>query len=622
VQDVAEARPAEHSLFLGPAAAQAMPEGRPGPAAIGFARKQGVPVESLEIVEGPKGRVIAARVQSGGERSAELVAAGLGQAILDLPFPRSMRWGSGKARWGRPLHGIIALHGGAPIAIAAAGLQSGASTVGHRLSPEPFAVTGSADWAEQLRAHHVEPDPAARRSSIEAQLRSAAEALGAEIRDWDLLDEVTNIVEWPVVIPAAFSAHLLDLPPRLLVESMKVNQRVFPLYRGEQLLSDLLVVTNHPHAREPEALATIATGNARVLAARFYDARFFYAEDRKQRLEQHNERLGGRQWIRDGGTMADKAARVAELAAGLAPLFGAAPEHARQAGALCKADLATQMVNEFPELQGHVGRLLAGFDGLPPEVGLAIEEHYLPRGAGDQLPQSPAGRAVAVADRLDSLAGCFGLGLKPKGSADPLGLRRAANGLLTVVLESGLRVDLRELLAMAAAPAALDEVHDFVLGRLKAQLGEQVAPDFVEAVISTGDRDPVALRQRVCALAALAGTEDFAAIRRTFKRVFNIAGQHGSSTWTALLQSEPAEQALGAAFLSLRDRAQALSRQGDWEGVLALLSELRPAVDRLFDEVLVMDPQPALRDNRLGLLKHIAEEFGQVADFSRLSSEG
>lgn len=638
VADVAPARPVVEQLVLGPAAAAAYRDGQPTPAAVGFARGKGVAVEDLVLVDGPKGQVIAARIQQGGERTVDVVAAGLAELVLGLRFPMSMRWQAGPARWSRPIHEVIALYDGQRIPAVVAGVQTGTTTVGHRLSPAPFEVDGADAWAEGLRRHHVEPDRALRRARIQADLQRAAAEAGAVVQvDEALLDEVTDLVEWPVPVLCTFDRELLDLPPRLLVESMRVHQRVFPLWQQdtpERLDHRFLAVSNHPLGRQPDTAATIAGGNAKVIGARFHDARFFYAEDRRKRLEEHDATLARMQWIRGGGTMQDKARRVGRLARLLASDLGADREVAERAGRLCKADLATQMVGEFPELQGHVGRLLAGLDGEAEAAALAIEEHYLPRSASDGLPGTPAGRALALADRLDTLAGCFATGIRLKGSSDPLGLRRAAVGLLQLVLDAGLRRPLGELFDEALAglgeevqtkgsPAeARDELVDFTLTRLRALLREEHDTEVVDAVLDAGGaRDPVALSARVRALSELARGPAFGPLKTTFKRVMGLTREHASASYEPADLAHPAEQALHQALDAVIPRARSLSQGLRYGDALAALAELKAPVDALFDQVMVMAEDPAVRATRLGLLRAIADEFHRIADFSLLSAE-
>lgn len=618
VAGVAAARPVEESLVTGPPEAAAWRDGAWTRAALGFARGKGVDPSALEIIDGPRGRVVAARVTTGGEQTVERVAAGLEAAILGIDFAKTMRWGSRAERWARPIHGLVALFGGDVIGCSVAGVPAGAETVGHRLTPGPIVVSGADQWVAALREHHVLVDRPARRARIEADLHAAAGAVGATVGALGLIDEVVDLVEWPVVVTAGFDPELLQLPSRLLVESMGVHQRVFPLFESGELQARFLVVTNHPYAGDPEVAAIIAAGNTKVLAARFYDARFFYAEDRKRALTAHGEQLEKMRWIRKGGTMADKQARVGRLAARLAPLFGADPVLAARAGALSKCDLATQMVGEFPELQGHVGKLLARHDGEEEAVAVAIEEHYLPRFSGDDTPATPAGRAAAAADRIDTLAGCFHHGLKPKGSADPLGLRRAAVGLVAILLGAGTRVQLDALLSHSELDGG-DDLLRFVVARLRAHMMERHPTDIVDAVLATGDGDPVALEGRAAAMSALSATVEFDALKQTFKRLANITKDHDSTGYDPDALGEPAEQALHAALEEVRTAAATAAAAGDFGGALARLTTLRGPVDALFDAVMVMAEDPEVRQNRLGLLSAVGAAFRDIADFKHLS---
>jgi glycyl-tRNA synthetase beta chain len=609
VADVAPAKPAVEKLVTGPPVAA-----DPAP----FAKARGVAVESLEQVDGPKGRVWAFRQAQGGESTASVVAAGLADAVLALPFKKSMRWGSGPARFGRPIRHVCAVLDGERIPASVAGVETVATSDGHwLLAPERFAVRSADAYVADLRERHVIVDVVERRASIVAGLEAAAAEAGLPGQDFDtdLLDEVTHLVEAPAVIEGRFAEELLVLPPRLLVESMKVNQRYFPLYRpathGRALTNRFLVVTNNPHGDA----ALIADGNARVLAARFHDAKFFYAEDRRKPLAQHGEKLTGTVWIRGLGTMAERQGAVAEAASGVAALIGADPGVARAAGALCKSDLATQMVGEFPELQGHVGRLLAEAEGLPADVASAIEEAYLPRFSGDATPHSPAGRALALAERLTLLARAFAAGLQPKGSSDHQGLRRAANGVVAIVLASGWRGELSALFRAADAdPTA--ELLEFVTARLRATLlDEELPTDLVDAVLAADATDLVWAVARARALASLARSGAFAPIRATFRRVAGLAKDHASTDYDAAGFEHDTERALHAALAGLP------SAGSDLDAELAALSAFRPVVDAFFDAVLVMAPDPTVRANRLGLLRAIVARFGRLADFSRLSTD-
>ena len=635
IEDLAPARPEEKALVTGPAEAAAWRDGKPTPAALGFAKGKGVDVSELVVVDSPKGRVIAAHVRSGGERVTDLLAAGLGDAILGISFVHTMTWGP--ARWARPIHGLVALYGDTLIPASVAGIAAGRETLGHRLSPGPIPLTGASTYDEQLRAHHVIADRSAREAAIRAQLHATAASMGLRVGELNLVDEVVDLVEWPQVVACAFDASLLHLPPRLLIESMGVHQRVFPLFDGDTLSHRFLAVSNHPEAnRDADCAATIAAGNAKVLGARFHDARFFYAEDRKRPLAAHGEKLTRMQWIRGGGTMADKAARVSAIAEVIASRIGADPHASARAGGVCKSDLATQMVGEFPELQGHVGRLLSAFDGEAPAVSVAIEEHYLPRFAGDTLPTTAVGRAVALADRLDTLTRTFALGLKPKGSADPLGLRRAAGAVVSLLLQVQLRSELAPLvravdeasatiatLAGAASPRLVDdqvaELVGFILDRARATLSEHHATDLVNAVFASRDHDVVALAARCAAMSGLAADPAFDALKTTFKRVMNITKDHATTTYDEGALVEPAERTLHTAFLVARAAARACADAGDFAGALHALVALRAPVDTFFDAVLVMAPEPELREARLSLLSAIALEFRRIADFKHLN---
>lgn len=613
IEGVAPVRASVEKLVTGPPAAAAFKDGVPGPAALAFARSKGVDPAALQVVDTPKGPVVAARVLQGGESTRELVAAGLEGVVTGIPFKKSMRWGADPWRFARPLHRVCCVLGGEGVDTTVMGLATVTTSVGHRLwAPEPFEVRDSAHWLVFLRERWVMADPVERRAVIRRQVELATEREGGDGPiDEALLDEVTHLVEWPTALVGSFPESLLALPPRLLVESMKVNQRYFPIHRGGRLTHRFVVIANNPKGDAD----LIAAGNARVLAARFHDAQFFYAEDRKKPLVEHAKKLEGMTWIRGLGTTAERQARIAVAARQIAPLFGADPEAAGQAAAVCKADLATQMVGEFPELQGHVGRLLSGLEGASEAVALAIEEHYLPRFAGDGLPRTPEGRAVAVADRLVLLDGGFRMGLQPTASADPQGLRRAALGVIQIVLATGQGGDVRALFDRAGLEVG-DEVIEFVAARVRALLvGEDLPPDLVDAVVAVGGGDVVRVAARARAMGALVRSGSFGPIRATFKRVAGLAKEHPNARYVVdLFEGEP-EYTLHLAVSRLP------APDAPVDAVLTALTELRPVVDAFFDKVLVMSEDAALRTNRLGLLRAIVERFAGFADFSRLSTE-
>ncbi|MBN2798807.1 MAG: glycine--tRNA ligase subunit beta [Deltaproteobacteria bacterium] len=646
VEDVAAASPVVERLVTGPPADRAFKDGVPTKGALGFAAGKGVAVEDLEIVDGPKGKVIAARVREGGAQTVEVIAGGLEALVLGLPFAKTMEWGAGGVRFGRPLHGVAAIFGGVPLTGTVAGLAVAPSTEGHRLAPDTaFAFTDRDTWLEGLRARKVEPDIAVRRAKIQALLDEAATRLDADpIRQEALLDEVVHLVEWPVLVLSAFDEVLLHLPPRLLVESMTVHQRYFPVFRQGALTHHFAVISNNPWGNE----ALIAEGNARVLRARFHDARFFFAEDRKKRLEQHGAGLARMRWIKGLGTMADKQLRVSALAERMAALTGADPALAARAGALCKSDLLAQMVGEFAELQGHMGRLYAAEQGEDPAVAAAIEEHYLPAGGDDDVAPSPVGAAVALADRLDTLVGCFGVGMVPKGGGDPQGLRRAALGVIRTLVGHGLRAELSELFGLAVdtfhhaaaagqyegwtaargtgeAPSGRDELVGALVGfaqaRFKANAtGKGVSADVVDAVLAATSADPVVLTAKLDAMASITGTPTFKPMMHTFKRVLNITKGAEAPVPSPDQLGDPAELALHQAVERVEAQLLAAAESLDYLGAIALVAELEAPVAAFFDAVLVDAEDPAVKAVRVGLLLRVGRLFLAIADFTLIST--
>ncbi|MGC6508633.1 MAG: glycine--tRNA ligase subunit beta [Myxococcota bacterium] len=609
--------PLVEQLVTGPPVSRAFKDGAPTKAAIGFARGKGVSVESLETVDSPKGPVIAARITRGGESTITRIKMGLEEAILGIPFPKSMKWGNAEYSWARPLQGVSVLFGNEPIDVTVAGISSTSSTLGHRLNPGPIPFNSADSWLSGLRAHQVEPDTNVRRERIVEQLKSLADAHQLSLGELTLIDEVVHLVEWPVTIAGQFPKELLELPPKLLVESMRVHQRVFPSYTADgKLSSTFFAVTNQPNARDEEVKAIIANGNKRVLTARFYDAKFFYAEDRKKNLIEHGKKLAKVRWVRNGGTLADKAERIATLAREWAHAYGGDPQAAYRAGLICKADLCTQMVGEFPSLQGHVGKLLAEFDGESKEVSMAVEGHYFPRFHGDKLPESRTALLVGLADRWDTLTNCFRLGLAPKGSGDPLGLRRAANGFLLLGQHGEIPFKLKSLVHGAELDDAL---YQFLIARLRAQLQEEAPTDFVNAVLATDTDNPLELEAKLHALQNISKQDDFGDFRACFKRVLGLSKDHKETTINTDHFEHSSEKALHEATLK---SLQTVSEAGtDYNAAFAAMAELRPYVNDFFESVMVMVDDEQIRRNRLSLLRSIANGFRQLADFRLLSTD-
>lgn len=642
VDGVAEGRPRTTKLVMGPPVSSAFKDGALTKAGEGFARGKGVDPSAIQQVDGPKGRVIAVEVSEGGESTRDVLSAGLPGVIAGIPFKKSMEWGNGGFRFARPLHRVVAVFGGAVVPGSVGGVAFGNRTVGHRLKPGEFVVTGEADWLAGLRERWVEPDLRVREARIRDLLAEATDTLRSDpIGDDVLLEEVLHLVEAPTLVIGAFDEDLLGLPPRLLIKAMKAHQRYFPVFVKGRLTHRFVVISNNPQGDT----AAIAVGNANVLRARFHDAKFFFAEDQKKRLEVHGAQLTKMRWIQGLGTMAQKQERVSGLAGLLAELFGADADCARRAGALCKSDLTTQMVGEFPDLQGHMGKLYALAQGEETRVAAAIEEHYQPVGAGAATAPSAEGAVLAVADRLDTLVGCFGIGLVPTGSGDPQGLRRCVLGVLNTLEARGVRVPLDALFRQAiehfhsnaggfeawekAHGADLDassELHgallDFAKARFKANASADGASgDLVDAVLgAVRTPDVVDWSARLRGLRSVAKSADFLPIMHTFKRVLNITAGSDAAPPQASQLTEVAERELDVAASRVATEVWELVDRLDYDAAFASALSLAGPVSRFFDAVLVEAPDPAVRAVRLGLLRRVSEIFLRLADFSRIST--
>jgi glycyl-tRNA synthetase beta chain len=620
--------------LLGPPARIAFDDaGQPTKAAIGFAKRNNVPVEALERRETPKGEYLGCTVETTGQAAAELLPEMLMNAVTKLHWPKAMRWGARSDSFIRPVQWLVALYDGATLPVRCFDIDAGSTTRGHRfLNPEPFEVNGLDSWLEGLRARHVEPDPAVRRTQIaEAATTLAASVGGEAIIEDALLEEVTGLVEWVVPLLGTFDAAALTLPAEVLITSMNVHQRYFAVQAADGGLSNHFIIISGMVVHDPEV---VVKGNLRVLAARLADARFFYEADAAKGIEHFVPKLAGRRFLEGLGTMHDKAERLQRLsgvvAARLSPDDAQAVEFAERAGFLCKADLATEMVGEFAKLQGEMGADYARKSGEPDAVADAIEAHYRPKHAADALPTSTIGAAVALADRLDSLVGCFALGLEPTGSADPYALRRQALGVLRIVEEASPAPTLSEALDMARSVygevldidwgAVRGRLMSFFRGRQKAALGQTYPSDLTEAVLSVGYDDPADARGRLEALYALKQTPVWETLAAAVKRVANIGGAHDGGTVDPTSLSEPAAIALYEAWHAVQESATQALDASDYRGALERLVTLKPAIDRFFDEVLVMSQDATERSRRLDLLASIDALFHRIAAFDKVST--
>ncbi|MDG4550693.1 MAG: glycine--tRNA ligase subunit beta [Candidatus Contendobacter sp.] len=615
----------------GPALSAAFgPDGNPTKAAEGFARSCGVAVADLQRRETDKGAWLVHLGVESGAPTAELVPGIVLAALAALPIPKRMRWGNRDDEFVRPVQWVVLLFGDEVIPATILGVTAGRETRGHRFhSPQPIRLTSPADYARQLTSEgQVIADFAARRAAIRAQAEAVATELrGVAVIKPALLDEVTALVEWPVALAGNFERRFLNVPAEALISTMQDNQRYFPVVDAHGRLLPHFITIANVESRDP---AQVRAGNERVIRPRFSDAEFFWNQDRKQPLAARMEGLKQMVFQQRLGTLADKSARVATLARFIAGRGDGHADGADRAARLAKCDLLTQMVQEFPELQGIMGRYYALHDREAPEIAQALEEQYLPRFAGDRLPQTATGRALALAERLDTLIGIFAIGQGPSGTKDPFALRRAALGVLRILIESRLDLDLLDLLERAAAgfePAVradrvIETVFEFVMDRLRGYYLEQgMRPDTFEAVLDCRPTRPLDFDQRARAVGAFRELPEAASLAAANKRIRNLL----KKVETVLpfevrpdLLVEEAEQALAGRLVELSSEAIPLMEAGLYPDALSRLAGLREPVDAFFDQVLVMAEDPMLRDNRLALLNELGSLFLRVADFSRL----
>ena len=637
----------------GPALASALDaSGQPTPALLGFAKSCGAAVNKLERQAGDKGEYFVYRAKQKGELLKHHLAAVVEAALKKLPVPKTMRWGAGEAQFVRPVHGVMLLHGKKVVPGTVLGLKSGNKTRGHRfLSTGALTIRNATDYEKVLKQQgKVIASFEARRELIARALDAAVHkagkganapsvaraprlgSIGEGVR-WDigksaeLVDEVTSIVEYPVVLAGAFDKTFLAVPKECLIISMQQHQKYFPLADASgELLPSFLFVSNMQAKNQKD----IIHGNERVLRARLSDARFFFDQDRKTRLEERVPRLAHVVYHNKLGSQLQRVQRLQKLAGQIARLLRADVAQAERAATLAKADLLTDMVGEFPELQGIMGRYYARHDGEAAAVAAAIEQHYFPRTAGGALPEEAVAICVALADKLDTLTGIFGIGLVPSGDKDPFGLRRAALGVVRMLAEKSLALDVPELLTLArghfpagvVADSVAQDLHGFMLERLKPYLRDKLfEADEIDAVVSLNPTRFDQVLPRLKALQAFRALPQAEALAAANKRIRNILKQAGAAPVTTVdpvLLREPAEQQLAQEVEALRAQVQPLFSAGNYAAALKALASLRPAVDAFFDQVMVMAEDTALRHNRLALLASLSNLFLGAADISKL----
>ena len=630
VLNLATQQPSKEIEKRGPAVSAAFDaEGKPTKAAEGWARGCGITVEQAERIATDKGEWLVHRAKIEGQPTKNLLNGIVANALAKLPIPKPMRWADKTVQFIRPVHTVTMLLGNELIEGEILGVASARTIRGHRfLGEKEFEIQHADQYPQLLREKgSVVADFNERKAEILAKSQAKATALGgvADIEE-GLLEEVTSLVEYPNVLAAKFEERFLAVPAEALVYTMKGDQKYFPIYdKDGKLLPHFIFVSNI----NPEDPTAIIEGNEKVVRPRLTDAEFFFKTDLKQKLVDRLPRLETVLFQQQLGTLKDKTDRIEQLAGEIAKQIGADEAKAKRAGLLSKCDLMTNMVFEFTDTQGVMGMHYARHDGEDEEVAVALNEQYMPRFAGDELPKSLVASAVALADKFDTLTGIFGIGQAPKGSADPFALRRAALGALRIIVEKNLPLDLEDLVKKSAAlfgdkltnQNVVADVVDFMLGRFRAWYQDEgIAVDVIQAVLARRPTRPADFDARVRAVSHFRTLDSAEALAAANKRVSNILAKAdaaiGEINFTACV--EPAEKALAELVLALRTEVQPLIAQGDYTAVLDKLANLRAPVDSFFDNVMVNAEDPALRQNRLAILNTLQGLFLQVADISVL----
>lgn len=633
ISQLATAQPDKSVQRRGPALQAAFDdEGCPTKAAQGFARSCHVEVEQLSKLETDKGAWLAYTVEEQGKQAKELIPGIFQNALDKLPIPKRMHWGDLDALFVRPVHWAVLLLGDEVINSNILSVRTSDSTRGHRFhAPQSMTVSVPSEYENLLHEQgRVIADFDKRQAIIRQQiLDTAAKAGGTAVIDPDLLDEVTSMVEWPQAIIGDFDQHFLDVPAEALISAMKKHQKYFHMVdTNNQLMPNFITISNI-ESSDPNQ---IKEGNERVIRPRLSDANFFWSQDKKTPLENQLERLKTVVFQNKLGTVYDKTQRVTELAAIIAEDMNSDVSQAKRAAQLAKCDLMTEMVNEFPDLQGIMGRYYATNDGEYKSVALALDEQYMPRFAGDKTPSSAAGQALSIAERIDTLLGIFALGQIPSGDKDPFALRRAALGLLRTIIENKLVLDVPQLLQRAAklfpadvnARQACEPVYKFMLERLKGYFADQsIATDVFDSVVALTPNQPYDFACRIEAVNQFKKLEAAESLAAANKRITNILkkldGQLPANINNDLF-AEEAEQHLAEQLTSVAQRVAPLLAQSKYTQALTELSQLREVVDKFFDDVMVMADDEALKNNRIALLNKLHGQFMQVADLSLLQS--
>jgi glycyl-tRNA synthetase beta chain len=632
IESVSEKQRDVETKKIGPSKQAAFDsKGKPTPAAIGFAKSQSVSVEALKLIQTEKGEYVCAVKEEPGRPTFELLPSILPRLILNLPFQKSMRWAEVPIRFARPIHWILALFGGEIIPFEMGNVQSGNVTYGHRfMHPGSFTVKDFKSYLQKMKEAYVVVDPVERKKRIEEEMiREGASVKGKVLRDEDLLNEVNFLVEYPVALCGRFDPTFLSLPREVVTHSMKEHQRYFPLEDDRGALLPYFVCISNT---DPKDRTMVVEGNERVLKARLSDANFFFQDDLKIPLEKRLEELKKVVFQAKLGTSYEKVMRFTKLALFICEqVEPRLRQTVERASLLCKADLVTGMVGEFPKLQGTVGREYARLSGEKPEVYEAIYEHYLPTFAGDRLPNSSVGDMISIADKLDTMVGCFGVGLIPTGTADPFGLRRQALGIIRIILEKRYPLSLVQLIEESGKLLkekierpffeVKKEVIEFFRIRYQNLLLDKGYPfDVVDAALSTSFDELMDVQHRIDALKVARVSQDFESVVIGFKRAMNILkGYSSRNEVNPSLFSEAPETDLYQSFLKAKEKIELHLKQRAYESAILEMTQMRKPIDTFFDKVMVMVEDEKIRNNRLALLDGIGQLFLRIADFSKLA---
>jgi len=631
VKQLDSVTPAKEIVAWGPPAKIAFDaEGNPSKAALAFASKNGLDASALLVENDGKADKLVHRSASGGLDTSTLLGAIVSESLAKLPIPKRMRWGAKRTEFVRPIHWLVLLFGADVVDAEIMGLQSGRETRGHRFHyNKTLNINTAAEYVETLRSPaHILVDMNERKNLIQEQVTNEASKLGGTaVIDEGLLNEVNALVEWPMALAGRFEERFLEVPSEALISSMKEHQKYFHVVdKSGQLLPNFITVANII-SKDP---AQVISGNERVIRPRLADAAFFFETDKKTSLLKLRERLKSIVFQAKLGTVFDKTERVAKLASAIASRMGSNTEHAERAGILCKSDLVSDMVSEFDKMQGIAGYYYGVNDGEPLDVSKALNEQYLPRFAGDVLPETSCGVALALADRLDTLTGIFGVGLLPSGSKDPFALRRASVAVLRLLVEKELDLDLRDLLTQAIAghtglsdnALLVETILSYMIERFRAGYEDAKIPAEVFMAVSAKSLStPLDINKRVLAVHQFGQLPEAQSLAAANKRVSNILAKQSDVKLPLLneaLLQEPAEKALAKAVAEKSKLVEPLFAQANYADALAQLADLRDIVDQFFDDVMVMADDDALRNNRLALLSQLRGLFFEVADISLL----